>query len=633
MLRGTTAVFAEQLFPNAIPFVDIADPQNPIFRAIIDISFLGDYAGTGIDIDQQNVYVTGEVYVVGSDYGSSGSTALMIAQYNRTVDNNGVAPTVSIVSPTAADTLIAGERRTITADATDDVGVDHVNITIDGQNAGTVRAPYAVTARIPTGVSSVLIGATATDFGGNVGTAAPVQVNVIPDPLTTVKGVVLRDTGGASGARKGGVAVEGGAPFEPVPVEGATVQVGSRSTTTDAEGEYVLTGAPTVDGDFTVTATALIDGLPYRGTSEPVAPVRGGETIVPNIFINAVGTGIVASLPLERAVDEVDVANDLAVLVGSEGLQIVNVANPLAPFVVAEGALEGSPRDVKLFNGHAYIAADDASLLVYDVSNPASPALVGTVPNSNGTRALDLTGATLCAAAGAGGLQIWSLADPASPQLAGSFSLPRPILKVACRGSLAAVVQEGVPSQYGGGSNTSVTLLDISNTAAPAVLANVNLSGDPHALELTAQHLWALSSQTMMIWDITDPSAPVETGSSLAGFGSTDFASNNTHIFTCGSRGAQPTLKTNPAKATNGRVGANEGPPAGDAIAAVAELTEGLPLLDVFWSDDNAYAVALKPPYAVLVGRDLEGTPILHMLLYLSPQGPPPSDVKSAPRK
>ncbi|MGB0387636.1 MAG: choice-of-anchor D domain-containing protein [Ardenticatenaceae bacterium] len=80
-LEGRFALAAEQIFPNAIPIVDINDPSNPLFRTTIDLSALGDYAGTGIALTEKFVYVTEESFVVSQDYKATGDTRLFIAQY------------------------------------------------------------------------------------------------------------------------------------------------------------------------------------------------------------------------------------------------------------------------------------------------------------------------------------------------------------------------------------------------------------------------------------------------------------------------------------------------------------------------------------------------------------------------
>jgi hypothetical protein len=78
---GGYAVFAEQLFPNAVPFVDYSDFANPTLSGIINFSPLGDYAGTGIAVDGVFAYMTGESFIVGPENGASGNTRLFVGQF------------------------------------------------------------------------------------------------------------------------------------------------------------------------------------------------------------------------------------------------------------------------------------------------------------------------------------------------------------------------------------------------------------------------------------------------------------------------------------------------------------------------------------------------------------------------
>jgi hypothetical protein len=88
VFKGRHAFFAEQAFPNVIAFVNADDPANVAFEGTIDLSGLGDYAGTGIAVDDQHVYVTEESFVVNSDFGTTGDTRLFIAQYRAFPDSD-----------------------------------------------------------------------------------------------------------------------------------------------------------------------------------------------------------------------------------------------------------------------------------------------------------------------------------------------------------------------------------------------------------------------------------------------------------------------------------------------------------------------------------------------------------------
>ncbi|MBD9358871.1 Ig-like domain-containing protein [Methylomonas albis] len=178
------AFAAEQLFPNVTAYVNIEDPENAVFQGTIDLSGLGDYAGTGIALDSNYVYVTEESYVVSQDYGSNGTTRLFIAQYRLTEDKGGVAPTIEITEPPQDTVVVEGKKVTITANADDDIGVKSVSFLVNGQVVYTdTSRPYQYPVTVPFGTvgSTISITARAADFGGNQETTPVLTLTVQAD--------------------------------------------------------------------------------------------------------------------------------------------------------------------------------------------------------------------------------------------------------------------------------------------------------------------------------------------------------------------------------------------------------------------------------------------------------------------
>ena len=175
------AFFAEQLFPNVIAYVNVQDPLQPIFQGVIDLSRLGDYAGTGIAVDGSYAYVTEESYVVSNDYKATGSTRLFIAQYRLINDRGGIAPTVEITKPLPNASVVEGTTITVEASARDDVGVRAVTFSVNDQ-ATLVDStqPYQVPVAVPFGTKSLKLGASAVDFGNNLA-SAEVTLHILPD--------------------------------------------------------------------------------------------------------------------------------------------------------------------------------------------------------------------------------------------------------------------------------------------------------------------------------------------------------------------------------------------------------------------------------------------------------------------
>ena len=250
---------ADVLFVNGVPIVDVSTPANPVVRSRLDFSNFRDDNGTGIAVDGVWAYMTAARGLV--ENGTSEDTRLYIGQYRGFEDVAGVAPSVSIVGPAAGAEFMEGAPIPIAVSATDDVAVTTVSFLVDGTVVATdTGSPYTVTVPAPQGVTSLTIGATAVDLGGNVGVATDVVVTIVPDPRTIVTATVVNAEG--------------------QPVQGAVVTItGGRSGTTAADGTVSLPDVPTILGPIQATAAFVAqDGTIFAASSGAVAPVRGGVT-------------------------------------------------------------------------------------------------------------------------------------------------------------------------------------------------------------------------------------------------------------------------------------------------------------------------------------------------------------------
>ncbi len=267
----TYTLGADVYFVNGVPVVDVTTPANPIPRNIISFAGYRDDNGHGIGLDRSYVYMTGERGI--TDLGTTGDTALYIGQYQQIVDTGGIPPTVTITSPPAGQSLIQGQSITFSATATDDIAVASTTLLVNGQPVLTTSAPpYQVTYTIPANATTATFGATAIDFGNNIGSAADITLQVIPDPLTTVTGRIVDATN--------------------TPVSGVSVSALGRQTTSVADGTFTLTGISTIQGPITVVARGTLQSVVVGGQSLPLTPVRGGTisggdiriTPIPNIL-------------------------------------------------------------------------------------------------------------------------------------------------------------------------------------------------------------------------------------------------------------------------------------------------------------------------------------------------------------
>jgi len=114
-----------------------------------------------------------------------------------TVANDTTAPTVSITSP-ANGATVSGTV-TVTASATDNVGVAGVRFRVDGANVGAedTAAPYSISIDTTTAVNGLhTFTAVARDAAGNRTTSAPVTVTVANDTTAPTVSITSPAGGG-----------------------------------------------------------------------------------------------------------------------------------------------------------------------------------------------------------------------------------------------------------------------------------------------------------------------------------------------------------------------------------------------------------------------------------------------------
>jgi len=266
-LSGNFALGADVFFVNGIPIIDITNPGTLQPRAILNFTARDDNS-MGIAVDGNYAYIATEHSNLNKG-GSVGDSRLYIGQYLALVDDKGIPPVAAITAPAAGSSVIAGSTVHMQVTATDDVRVAAVNFLVNGAIVFTATSqPYEFTFTAPSAVGPLNLDAAAIDLGGNIGNAPTVTVNIIPDPLTTVTGRTVDNTG--------------------QPVAGAAVTVFNTFTATSAvDGTFSIAGVPTVRGAITVSATAVVGGKRLNGHSAAVNPVPGDVTNVGDIVLRA----------------------------------------------------------------------------------------------------------------------------------------------------------------------------------------------------------------------------------------------------------------------------------------------------------------------------------------------------------
>lgn len=266
-LSGNFVLGADVSFINEVPLIDISNPATPQTRAILSFSGFRDDDGTGIAADASYLYLTAAK--VFSENGVIGDTRLYIGQYRAIEDRAGVAPTVSVISPVEGDTVIQGARLAISAQAADDVAVAAVIFNVNGTDIFTdTTAPYEASYAVPSDAVNLTLSADAVDFDGNQAVSSAVNVTAIPDPLTTAIGNVVDQNGTA--------------------IANAEVTCLGIKANSNASGQFIIFGLPTIQGDILCTAEYSGSEKFLYGFSNSILPVRGANTDVGTIYMSPI---------------------------------------------------------------------------------------------------------------------------------------------------------------------------------------------------------------------------------------------------------------------------------------------------------------------------------------------------------
>ena len=143
---------------------------------------------------------------------------------------------------------------------------------------------------------------------------------------------------------------------------------------------------------------------------------------------------------------------------GMKGLAIVDFSAP-KPKLVATTDLGGEARALAVHNGHAFVAAGAAGLVIVDVRKPTEPTVVARLmpKTTDMARGISLSENLALLCLGDSGLVVIDVSDPARPKELGRFDPARALNRVTVRGNEIFAANDA----------DGVAILDLSNPAKP----------------------------------------------------------------------------------------------------------------------------------------------------------------------
>ena len=184
---------------------------------------------------------------------------------------------------------------------------------------------------------------------------------------------------------------------------------------------------------------------------------------------------------LLNSIKDMSVSNNIACVIGSAGLEMVNVSNPASPFWL--GSYDtGYSYAVSVVDNVAYVGSSGA-LYTLDVSDPSAPALLGNWYSSSSLRDVSIVG-NIAYVVDWDFLHILDVSNPAAPYQLSRFD-GGVTSKISVSGGTACLTGYGVGLQF----------VDVSNSAAPYQLGIYDVDGfSAGSVSISGSTVYVLSS-------------------------------------------------------------------------------------------------------------------------------------------
>jgi hypothetical protein len=185
------------------------------------------------------------------------------------------------------------------------------------------------------------------------------------------------------------------------------------------------------------------------------------------------------------------------------GLEIVDISDPMNPSIVGEADTDRFAWDVAVVGRYAYVADDDNGLEIIDVSNPTSPSIVGGVDTADTAYGIAVAGRYAYVADALTGLIIIDVSDPTNPSIVSEVNTDGLAYDVTVAGRYAYVADD----------TNGLEIVDISDPMNPSIVGGVDTDGNAFAVAVAGRYAYVADDDFGLdIIDVSNPASPSMVG-------------------------------------------------------------------------------------------------------------------------
>ncbi len=202
------------------------------------------------------------------------------------------------------------------------------------------------------------------------------------------------------------------------------------------------------------------------------------------------------------------------------GLRIMNISNPQAPTEAGIFDLLGDTNDMVIVDQTLFVA--QSGLRILDVSNPLAPIEMSDFNvGTNNINTVVVAGDYAYLGVDNGNLVILDISDPYAPTETGGYDpadrygLGQEATAIQVQDNIVYLATvEPPPTPLAGDYIGDTWLIDVSDPENPALVSSISTSGAPFDLSVNSGFAAvAYEREGLRLYDISDPTAPLERGS------------------------------------------------------------------------------------------------------------------------
>ncbi len=202
------------------------------------------------------------------------------------------------------------------------------------------------------------------------------------------------------------------------------------------------------------------------------------------------------------------------------GLRIMDISDPQAPSEAGVYDLLGETQEMALVDQTLFVA--QSGLIILDTSNSLAPVEISTFYiQDHDVNAIAVAGDSAYLGMDNGDLVVLDISDPYAPAQIGEYDPPdqysagQEATAIQVQGTIAYLTTiEPPPTPLAGYYAGDTWLIDVSEPENPSLISSISTSGAPYDITvIDGAAAIAYEREGLRLYDISDPTAPLERGS------------------------------------------------------------------------------------------------------------------------